>query len=262
MSTIIDRRRKEFDEGRPVSSTWEELKKVRSNCGNFISEEMMCDLLRGPEDEECQKLFLQNEDCYQRTLCHERWKDALHCLRTKPHETCERYVTRSRNCKDDYFRQLLSPPLKEYLQNEARINVECEELQIRHANCLAVFGQYEKECLDREYILNQCILGKSVPKHQWKEWKICEKSLKETDEPNEACFDELENIRAVLFERSKLVALSVPGVDFSSFKETGGPDGTLEFLSKIYYGSHYGNIFKSFDPRPNSTSISKHDEKS
>jgi hypothetical protein len=49
-----------------------ELKKLHQNCGALIEEEHMCDLMRGPEDEACQSLFLKNEDCFQRVLCFER----------------------------------------------------------------------------------------------------------------------------------------------------------------------------------------------
>lgn len=72
------------------------------------------------------------------------------------------------------------------------MKLECEEFQIRHANCLAALGPLEKECLDRELIFNQCVLGKTVPKQFWKEWKQCEKGISTGEDPSVACFDELE----------------------------------------------------------------------
>lgn len=64
-----NRRKRQQETASPV---WDQLRKLDDTCSHIIEEEIMCDLLRGPEDEECQKLFLQNEDCYQRVLCHER----------------------------------------------------------------------------------------------------------------------------------------------------------------------------------------------
>jgi hypothetical protein len=58
------------------SPLWDQIKKLKSNCGLTIEEEQMCDLMRGPDHESCQKLFLQNEDCYQRVLCFERFSFA------------------------------------------------------------------------------------------------------------------------------------------------------------------------------------------
>lgn len=69
MNASNNRRKRQEETGSPV---WDQLRKLDKECGHIMEEEIMCDLLRGPEDEECQKLFLQNEDCYQRVLCHER----------------------------------------------------------------------------------------------------------------------------------------------------------------------------------------------
>jgi hypothetical protein len=57
---------------------------------------------------------------------------------------------------------------------------------------LAVYSPNEKECLDRENIFQQCILGKTVPQQYWKEWKLCEKSLAPNSDPSIECVEELE----------------------------------------------------------------------
>jgi hypothetical protein len=54
------------------SGTGIELKKLHQNCGALMEQEQICDLMLGPEHNDCQKLFLQNEDCFQRVLCFER----------------------------------------------------------------------------------------------------------------------------------------------------------------------------------------------
>jgi hypothetical protein len=73
----------------------------------------------------------------------------------------------------------------------AKLRLECEEHQLRHSYCLGVLGPNDKECLDRENIYRQCVLGKSTPSLYWKEWKQCEKTLSPDDDPNVTCFDEL-----------------------------------------------------------------------
>eukprot|EP01127_Copromyxa_protea_P015961 TRINITY_DN4676_c0_g1_i1.p1 TRINITY_DN4676_c0_g1~~TRINITY_DN4676_c0_g1_i1.p1 ORF type:complete len:180 (+),score=32.83 TRINITY_DN4676_c0_g1_i1:82-540(+) len=151
---------------------------------------MACDSVKGPEHPDCQKLFLRNEDCYQRSLCTERWKEALDCVNNKSPEACEPLIRRSRACKDAFWGRMLTPSLREYLTNVANTNIICEPHIVRHQRCVSVLGRNDKECLDREMIAQECYYSNTVPKDLWKEWKDC-KALA-GDDASEICSIELE----------------------------------------------------------------------
>lgn len=111
--------------------TWHSLLKLNKDCQKSIEDEITCDLVKGPDHEDCRALFIRNEDCFQKSLCYDmssfhfyfwvnfdfRWADALTCLRTKSREACEHLVTRSRACKAQYFDSVITPRLEIYLRS-------------------------------------------------------------------------------------------------------------------------------------------------
>lgn len=118
---------------------WELLRKTWNTCKGSIEDEMTCDALKGPDHPDCQRLFLRNEDCFQRVLCQERyvgvtyhhshcyrWKEALDCINSKAPEACELLVKRSRACKDRIFQTMLSAPLREYLGVVGKLLLTCD----------------------------------------------------------------------------------------------------------------------------------------
>eukprot|EP01126_Amoeba_proteus_P002357 TRINITY_DN10734_c0_g3_i6.p1 TRINITY_DN10734_c0_g3~~TRINITY_DN10734_c0_g3_i6.p1 ORF type:complete len:243 (+),score=49.61 TRINITY_DN10734_c0_g3_i6:108-836(+) len=215
------------------------------SCLRTVEEEQECDTLEGPDSPACERLFLHTEDCFQRSLCQSRWKEALNCIQEKNPEACEHLIIKSRACKDKIFRKLLTPALSEYLKNVAQTNEQCERDLILLKRCRSIVGKDYPECLELEILYKECYYGNSVPRELWKEWKTC--SAIAGDDATEICVDELEDIRLALRKRAENVCQTIPALkDHTNM--FGGPEGMLENLTKLFYGSHCG-LFKDYDPR-------------
>lgn len=61
-----------FEEDHSTGTTWHHIVQVNKECGTLLNTEMTCDLTKGPAHEDCQRVFLQTEDCFQKVLCNEK----------------------------------------------------------------------------------------------------------------------------------------------------------------------------------------------
>eukprot|EP01128_Nolandella_sp_AFSM9_P005272 TRINITY_DN2517_c0_g1_i1.p1 TRINITY_DN2517_c0_g1~~TRINITY_DN2517_c0_g1_i1.p1 ORF type:complete len:297 (-),score=61.29 TRINITY_DN2517_c0_g1_i1:71-871(-) len=233
--------------GESRTKLWQRYLAVFDRCGRSIEREIRCDALNGPDHPDCEKAFLENEDCYQRVLCSARWKEALRCMKHKSRESCQIYINRSRRCKASFFEHSISPLFDEHLKQEATIREACEVARMRYLNCVEVMGENFPQCLHRENILRQCSLSKLVPKKLWSAWKKCEKESGSA-EAALVCDSELEDIRSSLRTRADTIVRS-SGFVKGDMEDWGGADDVLENMTTVIYGSHYNFYFKDYDPR-------------
>eukprot|EP01125_Pyxidicula_operculata_P010922 TRINITY_DN3585_c0_g1_i1.p2 TRINITY_DN3585_c0_g1~~TRINITY_DN3585_c0_g1_i1.p2 ORF type:complete len:246 (-),score=40.75 TRINITY_DN3585_c0_g1_i1:1950-2687(-) len=227
-------------------SIWDTLLKLDKSCAPGIEDEYRCDVVLGPDNEKCVKLFLRNEDCYQRILCPQEWKEALYCLQNKPREQCVPQIEKSRTCKKSIFENLTSPSLSQHFELVANTNEKCELHLMRHINCVQQLDEFDQECLEREKIFSTCFYGSVTPSELWKKWRTCEKQ--HPVNADEECFEELESMRTASFKRADTLCKE-SGVPKHVVERIGGPEKTLKFLSSLVYSAHCGYHFKDYDPR-------------
>eukprot|EP01130_Rhizamoeba_saxonica_P009903 TRINITY_DN4041_c0_g1_i1.p1 TRINITY_DN4041_c0_g1~~TRINITY_DN4041_c0_g1_i1.p1 ORF type:complete len:238 (+),score=49.38 TRINITY_DN4041_c0_g1_i1:83-796(+) len=217
---------------------------INSRCRQKIEDEYKCDVLYGPDDDRCVHLFFENEDCFQQSLCEERWREALSCVRRKDAISCKREIARSRNCKNGWFRKLFTPQLTQYMRDLKTARLTCEEQIMKHTNCADLLGEDYPECVDRELIRNDCILSNILPIKMWVDWKKCQNEKDNLQD----CYAELDDIRYSLHKRAEGILLGM-GFKPTDVKKLGGGDELLEYVTKITYSGHADHILKDYDPR-------------